>query len=278
MRSVLPSPNGRLVAFIGRQPISTSGAPLGPIRTALVLAGDGTQLSPADQYVYAAAWFPDGRELLVATADELDAATRLTVVDLQGGLVHEIPIDVQIADGLGLAINPDGDTAVVPGRRSGEAGLWQIDLESGASESVSVSAEAGSLPSEPAFVDSGRLVVVVETAEGSSPSAGLHLVDLRSGDGKLMTPADQLALSPSVTPDSEFVVYEAQQAVGQEARTLWYLPLDGSAPPQLIKAPSYLGPALESSGEALLSTRSGGGPATIIRTELPTNLPWLGGT
>lgn len=91
--TVLPSPDGRHVAFIGTPRSGDIG------RARLVLAGDEpVRLSPGMTTARSMAWMPGSESLLLGYAEEMggDHPTRFAVIGLDGAVLREIPVEVEL--------------------------------------------------------------------------------------------------------------------------------------------------------------------------------------
>lgn len=278
--TALPSPDGERVAFIG----SSGGIDLG--RWQLVLAGgDPVELSPAGTAARSFAWFPSGDTILLAYADEMsgELPTRFAIVDLDGQVLREIPVDVELNASYGLAVSPDETTALFPANEPGplatEGDLWSLDLESGHATIIHPEGEVPGAQERPVYRDDTTAVLGAgELLSAAGTNGWIGVVDVASGELRRLTPNGQTANVPSLSPDGRYAVYDAFPGNERSKRALWYVPLDGSEPPQvLIEDLPGRAPALEPTGRSVLVVDAGspGDGSQIRRIEIPEDAPWL---
>lgn len=244
------------------------------------------RLSPQGKVARAAAWMPDGDSMIVSYSDELGGSnpSRFAEVSVDGGLLREVPVDIAVNASQGLAISPDGQTAVFPGVEpspfDSESDLWRMELESGHAERIELIGEASTTQDSPHFIDedtivigAGELMSDVETANG-----WVGVVDLNSGETTRLTSPDQTVDVLSLSPDGRFVVYDAFPGNERSKRALWFVPSDGSAEPSLLieDLPGF-SPVLDGDGRSVLVTATGGPGDTgrIERVDVPDDAPWL---
>lgn len=125
----------------------------------MLAGGAPVELSPTGTAARSFAWLPTGDAVLLACADGMsgERPTRFAVIDLDGQVVREIPIDVDLDARYGLAVSPDETTAVFPANEPGpfdtEGALWSLDLESGHATIIELEGEAPGTQERPAFRD-----------------------------------------------------------------------------------------------------------------------------
>lgn len=90
---------------------------------------------------------------------------------------------------------------------------------------------------------SGRLVYISQDASGENPPPAVHILDLGSGEVTMLftAPEGGWIFYASVSPDGEFLVMSHIASFQSTPnRALDILPLDGSAPPQVLLPPPTL--------------------------------------
>lgn len=279
--TVFPSPDGRLLSFIGTP---TSGD---ITRPRLVLAGDDpVELSPGVTVARSAAWMPDSKSLLLAYADELggEHATRFAVVGIDGTVLREVPAQVEINASYGLAVSPDGSTAVLPANELGPydtvGELWKLDLKTGQARVIDFRGHSPGVQENPSYASAE--VVVFGAGELSwevgGPNGWIANLNTVTGAVDRLTDASQTALTPSVSPDGAFVVYDAFPGNQRSKRGLWYVARDGTTQPtELIASLDGRAPILEPGGRTVLVVDAGlpGDRSQIRRLDVPEDAPWL---
>lgn len=269
------SSSGEQVAFLG-WPES------GRITQAkLVLAGsDPVTLGPAVGDARAFAWMPDGESLLLSYGDETmtTAPSRFVIIDLDGEIVREIPLDRQLYGASGLAVAPDGGTALFPAQAPSQfseaTDLWELNLDSG--ELRQVTATPDQREDEPVYVDDST--VIITTAEQSlgdgEPSGQLAQLNLDSGEVTPLTGPNQVVGSSAVDPSGRFVVYDAFPGNRREDQALWIVDLEKGSPELLLEAAARF-PSFSDEGALLVLRPSDTpGPSRLEWLEIP-EAPWV---
>ena len=279
----LPSPTGSDVAFLGTP---RQGDVL---RTRLVLAGaDPAELSPSGVQARSFAWLPDGESLLLAYSDDVGSEhpTRFAVIGTDGSVVRRLEPDRQGIVESGIAIEPDGQRALLPAREMspyiGPTDLWRLDLSTGAVEVVSSEDTDGEAQAWPTFVSQDEVVLAsgkpISATEGANGWIGR--LDLETDSVERLTDEAMTADFPSITPGGEYVVFEAFPGNERSKRGLWYAPIDGSAAPKLLieRLPGRAA-ALEADGRSVLVVDAGapGDASKIWRLGVPEGAPWIAG-
>lgn len=279
--SALPSPDGHHVGFIGWP---TRGY---VTRARLVLAGnDAVELSPPGTVARSFAWMPSSDSILVGFSDEVTtrSPTRFALVDLQGDVIREIPIDVDLNATYGIAVSPDGRTAVFPANEPGpydtEGDLWSLDLDSGRAHRIELRGYRPTVQENPVYVGDDRVAFTAGELswKAGGPNGWIAILNLGTGDVERLTDPSQTAQTPSVSPDGRYIVYDGFPGNERSKRSLWYVAVDGSSSPLPISAElAGLRPALEPSGRSVLVIDAGmpGDRSQIRRVGIPEDAPWL---
>lgn len=277
----VPSPAGLQVAFLGTPRQGDM------LRTRLVLAGrEPAELSPPGAQARSFAWMPDGKSLLLAYADDVGSEnpTRFALIGTDGSVVRLIEPDRQGVVESGIAIEPDGQRALMPAREMspyvGPTDLWRLNLETGSVEVIRSESRQRDAQAWPTYISQDEVVLasgepISATVE---PNGWIGNLDLRTGTTERLTDTAMTADFPSVAPGGQYVVFESFPGNERSKRGLWYVPLDGSiAPTQLIEHLPGRAAVLEPNGRSVLVVDAGspGDASKIRRVSVPEDAPWL---
>lgn len=229
-------------------------------RLAIARGGVLEPLTGDDLVVVSFAWMPDSASLLVAHQAD-DRVAGLAIIDLEGEVVREVPLAEQLWIREGMVVRDDGAVAIVGAQASVQGArptdLVEIDLQTGRTKRLTntpVESEH-----DPVVIANGRLVFAGGqlTTEFGGPNGYIGLLDLEDGSVRRLTPDDQVASHPTVSPDGTRVVYEG--FVGNERRAggLWEVPVDASGEPVRIVREAVRWPWFHPNGRALVITEVG---------------------
>ena len=258
------SPDGSKLAFLAQGPTHTPR--VGVI--SLVDSSEAVPVTPVDTRVAAFAWMPNSRELLIGSGPAA-GPTELSMVDLRGRIVREVPAGEQFRIGMqGLAVAPDGRSAAAAvrdvGPFDGPGWIVTIDLRSGDVgklydgdgrqwfESLHFAGAQDLLMTE------GHLVFE------QAPDARGVMLDLGNRSATPLTPSGRIVTGIAPAGDGSFVYtwFSADRSAG----SLEFVTAGGSGT-TLYEAADLRGPSVS---EGTVYFMSGTG-STVSVLDLPTS-------
>lgn len=259
-----------------------TNSPLGKDR--LVLVGDQvTSVESVDGYVLSAGWVPTTGFLVVTYSPELtsESADRVALVNPESGTANGITIDEAVASTWSrITVSQDGRfayySAQTPSALQLAHDIWRIDLETGSMENVTRSELGESLP---ILLSDDQLALIEYTPLSieQSENGRIMVLDLESGERQRLTPEGQTVTFLDTTDTGDWIVYSAHPENRREERAIWFVPSDGSLPPQLLLEDGGFDAQLSGDDRHILVRRVGGpnDPTLLEWIEVPDTAPWI---
>ena len=268
-------PDGESVAFTGTPTHGYSSS------SQLVLAGrPPTVIGSPGWNVRAFAWMPGGDSLLVAYAKDLsqEVPNEFAIVGRTGEVIRHINIDRAQFGASGLAVSPDGRTALFPASDPGpfdEAEtLWRLDLNTGRTDSLRPASD-GEFYGYPIFIGDNSAIITGGAAKATGPRGWLGIVSLTTGEIVRLSTPGQVVGEPTVTPDLKHVVYSSFPTEDRARGGLWTIDLRKPAAPRLLASTNGQFPQLLPGARQALVVQSGPpvSPNRIQIVDLPADFP-----
>jgi dipeptidyl aminopeptidase/acylaminoacyl peptidase len=211
------SPDGRYVAFFGREEIFTVDLYLADARTGEVIRQLASpQNSPhfdALSFLQTAgAWSPDGRQFAYVTFEEGD--NRIEIVDVESGDVVRRVRPQGIGAISSPAWSPDGRSLAFSGMMGGQGDLYLMDLESGALRQLTNDRFSNL---HAAWSPDGR-TLAYSTDEGPGTDfdrmifgeQGLAVLDVTTGERRVLELFEAVKhINPQFSPDGRSLYFVA---------------------------------------------------------------------
>jgi Tol biopolymer transport system component len=206
----------------------------------------------------------------------------VALVDPESGTARGITIDEAVASTWSrITVSQDGRfayySAQTPSALQLAGDVWRIDLETGSMENVTRS-ELGE--AVPILLTDDQMALIEYTPlsiEQSGNGRVMVVLDLGSGERQRLTPDGQTVTFLDATGSGDWIVYSAFPENRREERAIWFVPSDGSSPPQLLLEDGGFDPQLSGDDRHILVRRVGGpnDPTVLEWVAVPDTAPWL---
>jgi Tol biopolymer transport system component len=211
------SPDGRIIAAF-------CGSRDNKVQLFWVSATGGRERPVSDRVwaqAYGAAWLSDGRGLIVNAQDTIGVPTHFAYVPYPRGEVRQLTNDLNYYTGLSLT----ADSRTIATVQNDD--LFQLWIASLAEPEHAKSVSTGGWA--PAWTATGSIVYVVDSLKRKS-------VGIMDADGskmhQLSDGSDALVVSPRVSRDNRYVVFEGDRSGVQQ---VWRMETNGEHPIQLTR-------------------------------------------
>lgn len=242
------SPDGKVIAF---SIIATEGG--GRMKVIGVRVADrtaSTLISPSWLNIRDVAWVPDGSALIINGRDEAsEGEPRLQVwrVPLAGGEARRITNDLN--NYFSISLSADGSTLIALQWQT-TSGLWIAPAEN---PSAAAQVTAGTLDRQDgrfgvSVAPDGRLIYVSDR----SGKKDLWSVNADGTGLRQLTDATHKDLSPVVSPDGRYIVFQSCRNANDRAFNLWRVDADGRNPMQLTRGTYDSEPTFSPDGESVV--------------------------
>lgn len=185
------SPNGREIAYVSFEKKHAA------IYVQNVATGSRRLISDFEGINGAPAWSPDGRKLALVLSK--DGTPNVYIMDLGSHRLTQLTKDWSI--NTEPAWSPDGKSIVFTSNRGGGPQIYQKNL---ASDAVSRVTYDGDYNARASFAHDGNHMVVLNR---ESNVYNIGILDLNSGNFRVLTNSGTDDDSPSIAPNSSMVLY-----------------------------------------------------------------------
>jgi len=243
------SPDGKVIAFSliakesGQRGMKVIGVALADRTVSTLIPSSWTNIRDV-------AWLPDGRTLIINGRDEsAGAEPRLQVwrVPLAGGEARRITNDLN--NYFSISLSADGNTLIALQWQT-TSGLWIAPAEN---PSAAAPVTAGTLDRKDgqnglSVAPDGRLIYVSD----HSGKRDLWSVNADGTGLKQLTDATHKDLTPVVSPDGRYIVFQSCRTTGDRAYNIWRVDADGRNPTQLTRGTYDSEPTFSPDGESVV--------------------------
>lgn len=185
------APNGHQIAYVSFERRHAS------IYVQDVTSGHRYLLSEFEGINGAPAWSPDGKKLAIVLSK--DGTPNVYIMDLRSHQLTQVTKDWSI--NTEPAWSPDGKNIIFTSSRGGDAQIYQKNISTGAVARVTYD---GNYNARASFAHDGNHLVVLNK---ESSIYNIGILDLNSGNFRVLTNSGSDSDSPSIAPNSSMVLY-----------------------------------------------------------------------
>jgi TolB protein len=186
------SPNGKQIAYVSFEN-QRAGIYLEDVAT-----GGRRLLSNFPGINGAPAWSPDGRKLALVLSKS--GSPNIYVMDIASGRLTQVTNDFYI--NTEPAWSPDGRSLLYTSNRSGGPQIYQVKLAGGSISRVSYD---GDYNARASYTSDGKYVAMIHRVSGVY---NIAILDLDSGNMRVLNSSAGDSSSPSVAPNGSMILYD----------------------------------------------------------------------
>lgn len=245
-RYVLPSPDGRHIAFLG----SDINGPIGD-QVGLIEGRGVRQISLSRYWALDFAWMPNSKALLIAYGN-VPGADRLAEFDLSGHIIRRIPVRKRfMCNEAGMTISSDGKRAIIaaqhPSASQEPIYLQWVNLRTGAVTYLPGKPIGG----DPNILSSDKVAFVGQTGI----DIAVMVLDLGTGRARWITPLTQTVDSLGAGHPHGVLIYGLLSDDPHPG--IWLTGIEHGPPVQVHAGADLVDPVLLPSGNAALAVDVG---------------------
>lgn len=257
------SPDGEHLAFLGNRtdPSSSDG------RLVVVFGRRERDLTPDEATVEGYGWLPNSQSLLISTSDGGADGSMLVIVGVDGKTAEPVPIREPLLTVGRVALLPDGRRAIIatqaPSTAEEYTDLYELNLLTG--DLKRLTDTPGTIEEEPVVIDERNIAFAGGklTGDFGGPNGWIGVLHLPTGEVRRLTPEDQTAGTPTVSPDGKTIVYDAFPGNERSQRALWRVPVAGGEPERIVERDVQY-PAFRRDGSSVVGQVEGTGRLEVI--------------